>query len=116
VAAVVVTPIVLVSGQSLRVPNTHTWTLLAVTIVLGGGGHFLMNWAHAYTPLMLSSLLTLASPVISVAAAAAFLGEPVLAAQVVGMAIVLGALGLVLARATASDRQAKALAGLEELV
>jgi drug/metabolite transporter (DMT)-like permease len=116
VAAVVVTPVVMVSGQSLRVPDGHTWALLALTITLGGSGHFLMNWAHAYSPLILTSLLTLASPVISVAAAAAFLGEPVLAAQVIGMAIVLGSLGIVVARTTASDRRANALEGLEDLV
>jgi drug/metabolite transporter (DMT)-like permease len=113
VAAAVVTPVVLVSGQGLRVADNHTWVLLAAMIGLGAGGHFLMNWAHAFTPLMLTSLLTLASPMISVAAAAAFLGEPVLIAQVIGMAIVLGSLGIVLARTTASDRRAKALQGFE---
>lgn len=105
VAALVVAPVALASHQSLRVPNVHTWVLLGVTILLGASGHFLMNWAHAYTPLMLTSLLTLASPVVSVAAAAVFLGEPVLAAQVVGMAIVLSALGLVVARTTRADRR-----------
>jgi O-acetylserine/cysteine efflux transporter len=114
IAAAVVSPIVLVSGQSLQLPDTHTSALLAVTIGLGAGGHFLMNWAHAYTPLMLTSLLTLASPVISVAAAAVFLGEPVLSAQVIGIAIVLGSLGIVLARVTTSDRRAKALQGFED--
>jgi drug/metabolite transporter (DMT)-like permease len=106
VAAVVVTPVVFVSGQSLHVPDAGTWALLALTILLGASGHFLMNWAHAYTKLMLTSLLTLASPVISVAAAAVFLGEPVLAAQVLGMAVVLASLGIVVARSTASDRRA----------
>ena len=115
VAGVVVTPVVLVSGQGLGVSDDRTWLLLAVTIVLGGSGHFLMNWAHAYTPIMLTSLLTLGSPVISVAAAAVFLGEPVLAAQVIGMAIVLGSLGTVVARSTASSRRLEALEGVEEV-
>src|SRR5437763_11081548 len=82
VSALVVTPVALVSGQRLAVPDARTWALLAVTIVFGGAGHLLMNWAHAYTPLMLTSLLTLASPVVSVVAAASFLAQPVLAAQV----------------------------------
>lgn len=116
VAAVVVTPVVLASGQRLAVPDTRTWALLAVTIVLGGAGHLMMNWAHAYTPLMLTSLLTLAGPVISVAAAAAFLGEPILGAQVAGIAVVLGSLGFVVARATATDQRTQVLDGLEDLV
>ena len=49
--------------------------------------------------------LTLASPVVSVAAAAAILGEPVLAAQVIGIAIVVGSLGVVVARTTAHARR-----------
>ena len=64
--------------------------------MMGALGHFLMNWAHAYTKLVLTSLLTLASPVVSVAAAAVLLGEPVLAAQIVGMTVVLCSLGMVL--------------------
>ena len=116
VAAVLGSPVVLVSGQNLAVPNGHTWALLALTIAMGTGAHFLMNWAHAFTPLKLTSLLTLASPAISVAAAAVVLGEQVLAAQVVGIVIVLGSLGIVVARMTASDRRAKALDGLEDLV
>jgi drug/metabolite transporter (DMT)-like permease len=104
VAAVLVCPVALASRQSLRVPDAHTWMLLAITIVLGGTGHFIMNWAHAYTPLTLTSLLTLASPVVSVAAAALILGEPVLAGQVVGIAIVVGSLGVVVARTTSGAR------------
>ena len=91
------------ADANLAHADNHTWVLLAVMIGLGAGGHFLMNWAHAFTPLMLTSLLTLASPVISVAAAAAFLGEPVLMAQVIGMAIVLSSLGTVLARTAAAS-------------
>ena len=108
--------VVLASGQRLAVPDTRTWALLAVTIVLGGAGHLMMNWAHAYTPLMLTSLLTLAGPVISVAAAAAFLGEPIFGAQVAGIAVVLGSLGFVVARATATDQRTQVLDGLEDLV
>src|SRR3712207_7842981 len=43
----------------------RSWFLLAVTVVLGASGHFLMNWAHAYTPIVLTSLLTLATPIVS---------------------------------------------------
>ena len=116
VSAVVVTPVALASGQSLRVPDGRTWWLLAMTVVLGGAGHFLMNWAHAYTPIMLTSLLTLASPPVSVAAAAVVVDEPVLPAHVVGMAIVLVSLGFVLYRTTghvAPDEEDE-LEGIEE--
>jgi drug/metabolite transporter (DMT)-like permease len=115
VAAVVVGPVAFASSSTLHVPDAGTWGLLAVTIVIGASGHFLMNWAHAYAPLVLTSLLTLTSPVISVLAAAAFLGEPVLVAQVVGMVVVLAALGIVMARTTASRKRARLELELDEL-
>ena len=104
-ASVVVCPVALASGQSLHVPNSHTWVLLTITIVLGAAGHFIMNWAHGYTPLMLTSLLTLASPVVSVAAAAVILDERVVAGHVLGMAVVIGSLGIVVAHTTAATRR-----------
>ena len=115
VAAVMVSPVALASGQSLRIHDVRTCVLLGVTIVMGASGHFLMNWAHGHTPLLLTSLLTLASPVVSVAAAAVILGEPVLAAQVVGIAVVVVSLAAVLARTTATNRRDRAIEALEEL-
>lgn len=114
VSALVVSPLALLSGQSLRIPDLRTLLLLALTILMGASGHFLMNWAHGHTPLLLTSLLTLASPVVSVAAAAALLGEPVLAAQVVGIGVVLVSLGVVVVRTTtASRREARGVGGAE---
>ena len=48
--------------------------------------------------LVLTSLLTLLIPVVAMAGAAVFLGEEVVAAQVVGAAVVLGALATVVWR------------------
>lgn len=105
VSAVVVSPIVVVSGESLRVPDARNWMLLSLTIVFGAAGHFLMNWAHAYTPIVLTSLLTLASPPVAVVAAAIVVHEPILAGHVVGMIVVSASLGVVMWRTTqtASD-------------
>jgi drug/metabolite transporter (DMT)-like permease len=116
VAAVVAAPVTAVSGKSLRVPDAHTWGLLLLAITIGVAGHFLMVWAHGFTPLMVTSLLTLGSPVVSVVAAALFLGEPILLGHVVGMVIVIGSLAMVLVHTASSARRARALEGLEEVI
>jgi drug/metabolite transporter (DMT)-like permease len=75
-----------------------TWeTAAAIVAVLAlpGSGHIVINWAHAHTTLMLSSLATLAMPVISTLAAAAFLDQPVTTVQVVGIVVVLVTLAYV---------------------
>jgi drug/metabolite transporter (DMT)-like permease len=98
VAAVVVTPLALAAGAT---PAPHTlanvgWLLV---IALGpGGGHLLMNWAHAHVRLSITSLLTLASPVISAVGAAVVLGEPLAALQIAGMAVTIAALAAVVYR------------------
>ena len=54
-----------------------------------------MNWAHLHVSLTLAGLLTLAIPVLSTVGAWLVLDQRVAVPQVVGMAVVLGALVLV---------------------
>src|SRR4051795_5123911 len=87
------------SRHDLAVPDGGTWAvILALGLGTGGIGHFLINWAHGHAPLVLTSLLTLVIPVIAMAGAAVFLDEDVVAAQVVGAVVVLGALTIVVRR------------------
>jgi drug/metabolite transporter (DMT)-like permease len=96
VALVVSTPIVLLTGTRLAVPETADWLIIvAIALVNGLLGHFLMNWAHAHVPLVAVSLMTLAIPVFATAGAAIVLHESVSPTSVVGMAIVIGALAVV---------------------
>jgi len=95
VAAVVVLPVALLSGQDFAVPRTSIW-FLAVLAFVGGVGHTLVNYAHAHTKLVMVSLMFLAVPVLSTAWAALFLDEPVNGWQVTGMATVIGSLGVLI--------------------
>jgi drug/metabolite transporter (DMT)-like permease len=101
VAAVAITPVVLLSGEGLAVPQASGWaTIVMIAMVNGALGHFLMNWSHAHVPLVVVSLLTLAIPVFAAAAAAVFIDEPVTWTQVAGMAVVLAALAIVVLRSS----------------
>ena len=96
VAAVAVTPIALLSGQRLDPGSAGAWgAIAALAIGSGGVGHLLVNWAHEHVDLSVMSLLTLAVPVVAVISAAIFLDEPIVWVQVLGMAIVLAAVGVV---------------------
>ena len=99
VAAIVVTPLVLISGERLAVPETSGWlTIVLIALVNGALGHFLMNWSHAHVPIVVVSLMTLAIPVFAAGAAALFIDEPVNATQVAGMVVVIAALSVVVLR------------------
>jgi len=99
IAFLVVAAIALGSGHDLSVPDSGTWAIiLGLGLGTGGIGHFLINWAHGHAPLVLTSLLTLLIPVVAMAGAAIFLDEKVVAAQIVGAVVVIGALAIVVLR------------------
>jgi drug/metabolite transporter (DMT)-like permease len=102
-AAIVVTPVALLSGQSLAVRwQDFMWLILFVAVAQGG--HSLLAWSHVQMDVSISSLLILAEPVISVVAALIFLGEPLPALSIAGGMIAVSAVGVVIRRATRSDR------------
>jgi drug/metabolite transporter (DMT)-like permease len=99
VAAVAVAPVAVLSGDRLGVPEASGWiTLVAIAVINGALGHFLMNWSHAHVPIVVTSLLTLAIPVFASAAAALFIDEPVTLGQVAGMVLVIASLSIVVLR------------------
>ena len=103
VASVAVAPLALLSGQRLDPGSIGNWAWIATLAVGSGGlGHLMISWAHDHIDLSVMSLLTLAVPVVAVVSAAIFLDEAIVALQVVGMAIVLAALGAVVVRNSSS--------------
>jgi drug/metabolite transporter (DMT)-like permease len=99
VSAVLVIPAPFLLGQPLGSPTGGGWAqITAIALINGALGHFLMNWSHVHVPLVAVSLLTLAIPVVSASVAAAFLDEPLVAIQIAGMAVVIGALAIVSVR------------------
>jgi drug/metabolite transporter (DMT)-like permease len=99
VASVVIAVVAVGSRHDLTVPDGGTWAvILALGLGTGGLGHFLINWAHGHAPLVLTSMLTLLIPVVAMAGAAVFLGEEIVAAQIAGALVVLGALGVLVWR------------------
>ena len=90
----VVVPVAAVSGD-LFVPSLSELAGAAILLAVPGTGHFLMNWTHRHVPLTITSIATLGTVPVSMVGAAIFLDEPVNAAQVIGAAIVLAALGVV---------------------
>lgn len=92
-ASIVMTPVVLVSGQPLIPDDLWRNTVLVIAMVaIPGSGHVLNNYALKYLPLLAVSLLTLASPVVSIVLAWVILDETLALVQVVGIIVVLGSL------------------------
>ena len=89
-------PLGLAFGQDMSWPSLSNWGLLiAMAVSSGLIGHAMMNWSLVRIPLWVGSTFTLLIPVFSAIMAWAFLGEPVSPIQAAAMAVVIGALAIV---------------------
>lgn len=93
-SAAIMVPVALAFSGTVD-PGPGKWWWIPAMVAIPGTGHLLMNWSHSRVPLAMVSEMTLFSPVVSVALAAAVLeGETVNALQIGGMATVLIALAI----------------------
>jgi drug/metabolite transporter (DMT)-like permease len=89
-------PLGLAFGQDMSWPSLSNWGLLILMAVTSGLiGHAMMNWSLVRIPLWVGSTFTLLIPVFSAIMAWVFLGEAVSAGQAAAMAVVIGALAVV---------------------
>ena len=95
-AGVIMTPLVLLSGSDLALPQGDDWVWLALFVLVPGAmGHLVMSWAHRFVDVSVSSLIVVAQPVVTTLAAAFLLDESLGALQLLGGAIVLGSVAMV---------------------
>jgi drug/metabolite transporter (DMT)-like permease len=98
VAAITVTPMVLLSGQSLGRVETGDWLWIFLLAIVPGGAHLVMNWAHRYVEASVSSVITSLSPLVAAVAAIVILGQSLTGVQVGGVLVALAAIAAVAAR------------------
>jgi drug/metabolite transporter (DMT)-like permease len=98
-ACVVVVPWALVASHDLDAIHGSDWLLLLGLILFPGMvGHGLMTWAHHYVDVTVTSMMTLANPVVSIVGAWIIYEQDLTPAQTAGGVVVLVALGAVLRR------------------
>lgn len=91
-AALVVTPVALVARPDLGTTPGDWAALSFIVLISGVGGHLLMNWAHPYIDVSVSSQIMVAAPVVAAASAWMILGEPLRPLQFAGGALALAAI------------------------
>ena len=94
VAAVTVTPWVLLTSNDLGAIHGADWLSIVGMVLLSGlVGHGLMTWAQRHIDITVASLLMLGSPVISAIGAWIVFSQQLSAVQIAGALVVLTALG-----------------------
>jgi drug/metabolite transporter (DMT)-like permease len=96
-ACVIVLPWALVTSHDLGAIHGADWLLVLGLILLPGMvGHGLMTWAHHYVDVSVTSMMTLANPVVSIVGAWILYDQELSAEQMAGGVVVLVALGAIL--------------------
>ena len=110
-ALVVVLAVALIAGENFGAIDGTDWLRVAA-LAIGPGliGHGLNTWALGHVDVGLASVIGLGEPVLAALGAAIFLDEPLGAVQVTGIAIVIAAVALVVARSTRPIPAAAAVA------
>ena len=91
VAALLLLPLALASGDTMLPHTAHGWLVLAgLALIVHAGGQGLIAYGIGKLPAAVASVSLLVQPVTAAIAAAVILHEPVALAQVIGMALVLG--------------------------
>jgi drug/metabolite transporter (DMT)-like permease len=94
VAAVTVTPWVLLTSDDLGgIHGTDWFSILGMVVLSGLLGHGLMTWAQRHVDITVASLLMLGSPVISAIGAWIVFSQQLSGVQIAGAVVVLSALG-----------------------
>jgi drug/metabolite transporter (DMT)-like permease len=110
--ALLVVPWALLVSSDLDAVHGTDWLLVMGLVLLPGMvGHGLMTWAHHYVEVSVTSMMTLANPVVSIVGAWIIFSQSLGVLQIVGAGVVLVALGAILRRQRA-DRALAAEATL----
>jgi drug/metabolite transporter (DMT)-like permease len=114
-AAIVVTPVALVHGLEVAALSAADWARIATIVFTSGvGAHMLVNWAHPYVKVSVSSVIVLLTPVVATASAWVVLDESLSALQVLGGAVTLAAIIAVTRRSRAPAPEVVETAPLPE--
>jgi drug/metabolite transporter (DMT)-like permease len=101
VSALVVTPVVLASGQPLGQVHGRTWLWLGLFVLFPGAlGHLLVNWAHRFVDVTISSVIVVGLPVVAALLAWVLLGETLGPLELLGGAAVIACVAAIAARPT----------------
>jgi drug/metabolite transporter (DMT)-like permease len=107
VSALVVTPVALFSGQPLGAVHGTTWVWLALFVLVPGAlGHVLVNWAHRYVDVTISSVIVVGLPVVAALLAWVLLGETLGPLELIGGLVVVLCVAAIAVRPTLSGSTA----------
>jgi drug/metabolite transporter (DMT)-like permease len=103
VAAVAMVPVTLLSGEPLSAGAPLDWLWLGLMTLVPGSAHLVLNWAHRFVNVSVSSVIVSVNPVVAAGAAAVVLHQSLDLMQVTGCLVAVLAAAVVAHRAASVD-------------
>lgn len=103
VATAAMVPVTLLSGERLTWGTPSDWLWMGLIALIPGGAHLVLNWAHRFVGVSVSSVIVSANPVVAAGAAAVILGQPLDAVQIFGGVAAIIAVSMVARRAAREE-------------
>jgi drug/metabolite transporter (DMT)-like permease len=98
VAAVAITPVPLISGAPLRLIAPSDWIWVTVLVLVPGGGHVLLIWAHKVVKATVSAMIGQGNILVAAIAASIFLHQQMTWSEVGGGFLAVIATGAIAVR------------------
>ncbi|MGH9066256.1 MAG: DMT family transporter [Acidimicrobiales bacterium] len=107
-AAVLMTPVALLAGHGVGSIRARDWLWVGLLAVVPGTGHILINWAHRFVDVSVSSVIGAANPIVAAVAALLVLGQPLAPLQIAGGLLAIAAIAAVAGRSGPAVRPGSA--------
>jgi drug/metabolite transporter (DMT)-like permease len=98
VAAVAITPVTFISGVTLRLAAPSDWIWITLLVLVPGGGHVLVIWAHKVVKGTVSAMISQGNILVAAIAASVFLDQQMTWSEVGGGLLAVIATGAIAVR------------------
>lgn len=103
VAAVAMVPVTLLSGERLTAGTPIDWLWIGLMTLVPGSAHLVLNWAHRFVRVTVSSVIVSVNPVVAAGAAAVVLHQSLGPLQIIGGLAAILAVAVVARRAASVE-------------
>lgn len=94
-AAIALTPVALLSGESFTATPAGNWPWIAALAIVPGVGHVMMTWGHRFVDASVSAVISILNAPVAAIAALVILGQPLSLFQIGCGAVAVVAIALV---------------------
>ena len=96
-------PVTLLSGEHFTAGRPLDWLWIGLMTLVPGSAHLVLNWAHRFVSVTVSSVIVSVNPVVAAGGAAVVLNQSLRPQQIIGGLVAILAVAVVARRAASVE-------------